>query len=259
MGDRLAEIQRALDGFRMEDARELVEHELEENTSEAAYYLAAQAALSQGQRVEYLEKALELDPTHQGSLDELSNIKRPDKVAPEPAPALDSPPTHEPTHEPAGPRSFKLAPISKRFIAIVIDGFIVGIFSFALLFATGPFAALNQAMASADLDAINAAIAQFQSDALPVNLAVSAVYNVVLMRLFNGQTLGKMVFGLRVIKKNGRRVSVLDALLRNVLGYMVSQIFLLGYIWAFTDRENQAWHDKMAGTVVVVERLTVTQ
>ena len=258
MGDRLAEIQRALDGFRMEDARELVAHELEENPSAAAYYLAAQAALSQGQRVEFLEKALELDPTHQGALDELSNIKRPDKVAPEPAPALDSPPTHEPTHEPAGPRSFKLAPISKRFIAIVIDGFIVGIFSFALLFATGPFAALNQAMASADLDAINAAIAQFQSDALPVNLAVSAVYNVVLMRLFNGQTLGKMVFGLRVIKKNGRRISVLDALLRNVLGYMVSQIFLLGYIWAFTDRENQAWHDKMAGTVVVVERRTVT-
>ena len=254
MGDRLAEIQRALDGFRMEDARELVAHELEENPSAAAYYLAAQAALSQGQRVEFLEKALELDPTHQGALDELSNIKRPDKIEPEPVPAPDSPPTHEPTR----PRSFKLAPISKRFIAIVIDGFIVGIFSFAALFATGPFAALNQAMASADLDAINAAIAQFQTDALPVNLAVSAVYNVVLMRLFNGQTLGKMVFGLRVIKKNGRRISVLDALLRNVLGYMVSQIFLLGYIWAFTDRENQTWHDKMAGTVVVVERRTVT-
>ena len=254
MGDRLAEIQRALDGFRMEDARELVAHELAENPSAAAYYLAAQAALSQGQRVEFLEKALKLDPTHQGALDELSNIKRPDKVAPEPAPVVDSSPTHEQTR----PRPFKLAPISKRFIAIVMDGFIVGIFSFAVLFATGPFAALNQAMASADLDAINAAIAQFQSDALPVNLAVSAIYNVVLMTLFNGQTLGKIVFGLRVIKKNGRRISVLDALLRNVLGYMLSQIFLLGYIWAFTDRENQAWHDKMAGTVVVLERRTVT-
>jgi len=255
MCDRLAEIQRALDGFRMEEARELVAHELQKNPSAAVYYLAAQAALNQGQRDEYLEKALELDPTHQAALDELSNIKRPGIVAPEPA--LESPPTHEPTHEPAGPRSYKLAPISKRFIAIVIDGFIVGIFSFAVLFATGPFAALNQAMASADLDAINAAMAQFQSDALPVNLAVSAVYNVVLMTLFNGQTLGKMVFGMRVIKKNGRRISLLDALLRNVLGYMVSQIFLLGYIWAFTDGENQAWHDKMAGTVVVVERRTV--
>ena len=32
MGDRLAEIQRALDGFRMEEARELAARELEERT-----------------------------------------------------------------------------------------------------------------------------------------------------------------------------------------------------------------------------------
>ena len=256
MGDRLAEIQRALDSFRMDEARELAARELEENPSAAAYFLAAQAALNHGQRVEYLEKALELDPGHQPALDELADIKRPDKTkaAPAPAPAPASPPPIAP----APPRQFKLAPLSKRFIAIVIDGFIVGLFSFAVLFAGGPFAALNQAMASADLEAINAAIAQFQSDALPVNLVVSAVYNVVLMKLFNGQTLGKMVFGMRVVKKNGRRISVVDALLRNVLGYMVSQIFLLGYIWAFADAEKQAWHDKLAGTLVVEERRTET-
>ena len=74
------------------------------------------------------------------------------------------------------------------------------------------------------------------------------------MTMFNGQTLGKMAFGLRVVKKNGKRISILDALLRNVFGYTISQIFLLGYVWAALDRERQAWHDKMAGTVVVDER-----
>ena len=226
---------------------------MEENPSAAACFLAAQAALSHGQRVAYLEQALELDPAYQPALDELAEIKRPDKVAPDPAPA-----PSEPIEAPATPQ-VRLAPLSKRFIAIVIDGFIVGIFSFAVLFAAGPFAALSEAMASADLETVNAGMAQFQSDALPVNLLVSAIYNVVLMRLFNGQTLGKMVFGMRVVKKNGARISVLDALLRNVLGYTVSQMFfMLGYIWAVADRENQAWHDKMAGTVVVVERRTVT-
>lgn len=252
MGDRLAEIQRALDGFRMDEARELVAHELEENPSADAYFLAAQAALNHGQRVEYLEQALGLDPSYQAALDELATIKRPDKIAPEPAP-----PPPSPIEAPAAPQ-VKLAPLSKRFIAIVIDGFIVGIFSFAVLFAAGPFAALSQAMAGTDLEAINGAISQFQSEALPVNLVVSALYNVVLMTLFNGQTLGKMVFGMRVIKKNGARISVLDALLRNVLGYMVSQIFLLGYLWAVADGENQAWHDKMAGTLVVEERRAVS-
>ena len=39
---------------------------------------------------------------------------------------------------------------------------------------------------------------------------------------------------------------------------MISQIFLLGYIWAFADTEKQAWHDKLAGTLVVEERRTAT-
>ena len=85
------------------------------------------------------------------------------------------------------------------------------------------------------------------------NLLVSAVYNVALMVLFNGQTLGKMMLRLRVVKKRGGRITLLDALLRNVFGYTVSQIFLLGYLWALFDAEKQAWHDKMAGTVVVEE------
>ena len=75
MGERLVEIQRAIDGFRMEEARTLVAREIEENPSAAAYYLAAQAALSHGQRVDYLEKALELDPTFQDALDELADIQ----------------------------------------------------------------------------------------------------------------------------------------------------------------------------------------
>ena len=114
-------------------------------------------------------------------------------------------------------------------------------------------APLEAAMVSADEAAIADAFSQFQSTTLIINLLVSGVYNVVLMVSFNGQTLGKMMLRLRVVKKRGGRITILDALLRNVFGYTVSQIFLLGYLWALFDREKQAWHDKMAGTVVVVE------
>ena len=62
MTDRLAEIQQALDGFRMEEARALVSEELAENPSAAAFYLASQAALTHGDRVDYLQQALEIDP-----------------------------------------------------------------------------------------------------------------------------------------------------------------------------------------------------
>lgn len=38
------------------------------------------------------------------------------------------------------------------------------------------------------------------------------------------------------------------------LGYYVSSIFMLGYLWAIWDSKRQAWHDKIAGTVVVYSR-----
>ena len=75
MTERLAEIQRALDSFRMDEARALAQQELEENPSAAAYYLASQAALTQGERLNYLRQALEIDPDFQPAAIELGLSK----------------------------------------------------------------------------------------------------------------------------------------------------------------------------------------
>ena len=152
----------------------------------------------------------------------------------------------------------RLASIGKRWLAIVIDGFLIAIATVLLLVAGGALAPLDAAMASADQAAVSEAFSNFQSSTLTVNLVISAIYNVALMVSFNGQTLGKIMLRLRVVKKRGGRITILDALLRNVFGYMVSQIFLLGYLWALFDAEKQTWHDKMAGTVVVEERRAVS-
>jgi uncharacterized RDD family membrane protein YckC len=41
-------------------------------------------------------------------------------------------------------------------------------------------------------------------------------------------------------------------LVREVVGKMVSGFFFgLRYFWAIWDPDNQAWHDKIAGTLVV--------
>ena len=267
MRDRLAEIQQALDAFRRDEARALVKQELEENPSAAAFYLAAQAARREGDRVDYLRKALELDPDYQLAADELAQIfpaaehkREPVHVAAE-APIENSKPEQavRPTEPFARAQpELRLASISRRWLAIVIDGFIVAVATVLLLLAGGAMAPLEAAMVSADEAAIADAFSQFQSTTLIINLLVSGVYNVVLMVSFNGQTLGKMMLRLRVVKKRGGRITILDALLRNVFGYIVSQIFLLGYLWALFDREKQAWHDKMAGTLVVEERQNVS-
>jgi uncharacterized RDD family membrane protein YckC len=264
MRDRLAEIQQALEDYRRDEARALVKEELKENPSAAAYYLAAQAARREGDRIDFLRMALELDPDYQPAADELSQLfpaeKQKDK--PKPAKAAQQAPSeiairrHEVSPEEAGNAAqpdLPLASVSRRWLAIVIDGFIVALSTVLLLLAGGAMAPLEAAMISGNEAAIADAFSQFQSDTLVVNLLVSGLYNIALMVYFNGQTLGKMMLRLRVVKKRGGRITILDALLRNVFGYTVSQIFLLGYLWALFDREKQAWHDKMAGTVVVLE------
>ncbi|MCY4063145.1 MAG: RDD family protein [Chloroflexi bacterium] len=255
MTDRLAEIQNALDSFQRDEARALLKEELKESPSAAAYYLAAQAARTEGDRVRYLRKALELDPDYQPAIAELGEPTP--KQKPEQAPEDEPESAPDDTGATEAPQRW-LASISKRWLAIIIDGFIVAIATVLLLVAGGALAPLDAAMASADQAAVSAAFSNFQSNTLTVNLLISAIYNVVLMVGFNGQTLGKMMLRLRVVKKRGGRITILDALLRNVFGYMVSQIFLLGYLWALFDAEKQTWHDKMAGTVVVEERRAVS-
>ncbi|MGH2943907.1 MAG: RDD family protein [Solirubrobacteraceae bacterium] len=67
-----------------------------------------------------------------------------------------------------------------------------------------------------------------------------------------GQTLGKMMVGIRVIDlAQGGPIGYGRGFIRYI-GRIVSSIpFGLGYFWMLWDREKQTWHDKMAGCVVV--------
>ena len=256
MADRLAEIQDALDRFQMERARELAALEVSENPSAEAYYLASQAAIKHGQRVELLQKALELDPSYQPALDDMANVAPP-KAKDSPQEAKEEPLLEAEAAAPeVAPSSAVIQPASfgRRWLAIVIDGIVIAIPTIMLVGVSGVSATMETALLAEDPAQMSAAFSAFQSEVVKLNLLVSAVYNVAFMRAFNGQTMGKIVLGLRVVKKNGKRIGIWDALLRNVFGYTISGFFLLGYLWALADRERQAWHDKLAGTLVADER-----
>lgn len=67
-----------------------------------------------------------------------------------------------------------------------------------------------------------------------------------------GQTPGKKIMGLLVIRENGTPVNWEVSSIRFLIGYPLSFLPLgLGCYWALVDRYNQAWHDKLAGTQVV--------
>ncbi|MBI4423129.1 MAG: RDD family protein [Elusimicrobia bacterium] len=65
-----------------------------------------------------------------------------------------------------------------------------------------------------------------------------------------GATLGKWLMGLRVARTDGSPPGLARAALRAV-GLLASTPLNLGFLWAFVNRDSRAWHDLLAGTVVV--------
>jgi uncharacterized RDD family membrane protein YckC len=67
-----------------------------------------------------------------------------------------------------------------------------------------------------------------------------------------GQTLGKMLCNLTVQSMNKKPVRYGKAFLREVIGKLLSGIFLLlGFLWVALSRKKRGWHDYLASTVVV--------
>ena len=76
------------------------------------------------------------------------------------------------------------------------------------------------------------------------------LYHVV-MWWWKGTTIGGIVFGLKIVREDGRPVTLAVAFVRS-LASLFSLIALgLGFFWAGWSREKRAWHDRIAGTLVV--------
>ena len=119
-----------------------------------------------------------------------------------------------------------------RFVAIFIDGIIVGVVTTII----GAILNLNTNGRSG------------------VQLLLGLVYYVYFWSNSSpwpGQTLGSKLLNIRVIRTDGSDLSITQALIRYV-GFIISGLVLLiGFIWAAFDANKQGWHDKIAGTYVV--------
>ena len=78
-----------------------------------------------------------------------------------------------------------------------------------------------------------------------------AIYSAVFWVLV-GRTPGKAALGLRVVRMDDRALGWGTSIVRAV-GYAVSSILMLGFMWIAVDRRHQGFHDKMARTFVVYD------
>jgi uncharacterized RDD family membrane protein YckC len=80
-------------------------------------------------------------------------------------------------------------------------------------------------------------------------LVVTVIYDLSFWMLA-GQTPGRGLMGVRIVRADGQRLRLGNAI-RRELAYVLSAVLFLGYLWILLDNRRQGWHDKLAGTIVV--------
>jgi uncharacterized RDD family membrane protein YckC len=81
-------------------------------------------------------------------------------------------------------------------------------------------------------------------------LVIWAAYHVG-MWAWKGTTIGGIVMRLKILRLDGQPVDIGVALVRCLSSVFSAAALFIGFFWAGWDRERQAWHDKIAGTIVV--------
>lgn len=118
-----------------------------------------------------------------------------------------------------------------RFLAVLIDGLIFMVLNLVIMKVFGRF---------------------YASFGNLFSFLLISIYSIYFLVNF-GATLGKQAMGIRVQdKETGQNISYTTAVLREVVGKLVSSMVLaIGYIWMLFDANKQCWHDKIANTVVI--------
>jgi len=150
---------------------------------------------------------------------------------------------------------YKYAGFWRRLIAYSIDGFIISMVFIILMFISG-IAFFSGIISSGS----NTWISEINDPERMLSFSLmfwffSTLINIAYFTYFHGstgRTPGKMLIGLQVVSVDGSPISFGTAFLRSV-GYLVSSlVFCLGFIWIGFDKKKQGWHDKIAGTVVII-------
>jgi uncharacterized RDD family membrane protein YckC len=137
------------------------------------------------------------------------------------------------------------AGVAPRFMALLLDGIFLWILFFGILILRIVAGAAGRGSGAVLL------LTTF-------SLTLVAYTILSIWFLCQGTSLGKWLVGIRVVDKSNGHVPGLGRMLvREIIGKFFSGLSLgLGYFWAIWDRNAQAWHDKIAGTLVVLAPAT---
>jgi uncharacterized RDD family membrane protein YckC len=146
--------------------------------------------------------------------------------APAPPPAEPVAAAPPPVFEPGDRRAFPRAAFLDRLAALAIDLVLVGIMTSILVSSRRRF------------------------DDEPYFPMLFFAY-MVLFWAWQGTTLGGIICRLRIVRADGKRLEFVDAFVRALSAVLSVAALGIGFLWILRDPQQQAWHDKIAGTIVV--------
>lgn len=156
---------------------------------------------------------------------------------------------------------FALASIGNRFLAVAIDHFIQYLSIFLIAWIVLSVAGYGVSEVSNTADNMFADMPKWTMAVLVIVLfLIFAGYFIAFEWLWNGQTPGKRFLKLRVIREDGRPLTLWEAIARNLLRIgdavpgFVLPVYSVGLIVIFLSNRDQRIGDIFAGTVVVRER-----
>lgn len=81
---------------------------------------------------------------------------------------------------------------------------------------------------------------------------VVGVFDMIIMPIFTGQSIGKMITGIRIVKVDGERPGFITMLARQTIGYLVTiGTGGLGFLISAVNTSGRTLHDFLTGTTEV--------
>jgi uncharacterized RDD family membrane protein YckC len=135
-----------------------------------------------------------------------------------------------------------------RFVAFLVDSFVLFIVMLVLFVAIGLGAGVTAA--PGDPAALAQMMLGLGAAVAAVSLVIPMLYEVIFVGL-RGQTPGKMLLNLKVIRMDAGEVDYVKAFIRWI-GKLASGLILgIGYLMAAFTANKRALHDLIAGTRVI--------
>ena len=148
---------------------------------------------------------------------------------------------------------YEIAGLGSRFLAAVTDYFIIALFSVSGWIATAGVFSLSRMLSGSLRNWLTALLGL-------LIFAIQWGYFVLFDLWWNGQSPGKRLFRLRVVRTDGTAIRPVDSIIRNlvrIIDYLPANYFV-GFVTMFLTSRVQRLGDLAAGTMVVKERRDVT-